>query len=170
MGSETERGLLGGEAAGRLFRAGMASVDSDGRVMGVLSAMEKGAGDGIGLAGTIVKLLSGAKNVAKGTLGMGVDSIKALPTVAAVGAGTGVLGAMGIDALMQRMEQDDPEARINADIDAMYSRRGRELEDAAWMEKVRGMRDELRRGYRRMPTEEYAAKYRALMDALDERK
>lgn len=169
MVSETECGLLGKEASDRLFRAGVASVASDGRVMGILSAMEKGAGSGAVLAG-LWEALKGIKEVAKGTKEVGESALKMIPPVAAVGAGTGVLGTMAYDALRQRLEQDDPEARLNADIDAMYSRRGRELEDAAWMARVRGMRDELRRGYRKMPTGEYAARYRALLDALDERK
>ena len=38
------------------------------------------------------------------------------------------------------------------------------------MAKVRGMRDELKRGYKKMTTDEYAAKYNELMEALDERR
>ena len=68
-----------------------------------------------------------------------------------------------------RMMQESPEDEANRKIEAMYSNKRRELEDSMWMDRVRSMRDELRRNYRRMSTEEYTKKYVDLMDALNER-
>ncbi len=87
-----------------------------------------------------------------------------------LGAGTGFLGATGYDAIKERIMQEDPEAKFNDELETIYAERKREKEDAKWMDRARKMRDELKRGYKKMTTDEYSAKYKALLDHLDERK
>ena len=94
----------------------------------------------------------------------------ALGKLALLGAGTGILGATAYDILKENVSGDDPKAKLNAKIEAMYNNRKKELEDAKWMAKVREMRDELKRGYKKMTSEEYESKYNELMEALDERR
>lgn len=100
----------------------------------------------------------------------GGRGLSAAGLLALLGASTGVVGATALDVVKERVSQEDPEEKFNNDIESIYKNRTRELEDQKWMTRVRAMRDELRRGYKKMPTEEYAAKYQALQDALDERK
>ncbi len=90
--------------------------------------------------------------------------------LALAGASTGALGASALDVLNSRITSEDPEERFNNKVEALYANRMSELEDQKWMDRVRSMRDELRRDYKRMSTEEYAVKYKALQNALDERK
>lgn len=99
----------------------------------------------------------------------GGRGVSAAGLLALLGASTGVVGSTAFDVLKERVTQEDPEEKFNSDIEAIYNNRMRELEDQKWMTRVRAMRDELRRGYKKMSTEEYAAKYQALQDALDER-
>lgn len=94
----------------------------------------------------------------------------AVGKLALLGAGTGILGATAYDILKENVSSDDPKAELNAKLEAMYNNRKKELEDAKWMAKVRGMRDELKRGYKKMTSEEYESKYNELMEALDERR
>lgn len=112
-------------------------------------------------------LASGAGSAAVGTL-------KAIPptlfNTALLGASAGGLGAMGYDVLKDRVSQEDPETKYNNEIEALYEGKRRELEDSKWMAKARAMRDELKRGYRKMTTEEYSKKYNALIDLLEEKK
>ena len=72
--------------------------------------------------------------------------------------------------LKENVASDDPKAELNAKIEAMYKGRQKELEDAKWMAKVRGLRDELKRSYKKMTTDEYTTKYNELVAALDERR
>lgn len=108
---------------------------------------------------------SGAGHVLKG--------VKTIPPAightALLGGATGVLGATIYDIIKERVSQEDPEAKFNSDIEHLYMSKKRETEDARWMDRVRTLRDELKRGYKKMTTEEYAQKYKALMDALNER-
>ncbi len=105
-----------------------------------------------------------------GAIGSGAKSIPPILAGTALGgAATGVLGATVYDILKERVSQEDPEAKFNSDIEHLYTHKTREIEDARWMDRVRAMRDELKRGYKKMTTEEYATKYKALMDALNER-
>ena len=90
--------------------------------------------------------------------------------LAAGGATTGILGAAAYDAIKERMSEEDPDAKFNAEVEAIYAGKKKELEHARWMARVRKMRDELSRGYKKMPPDEYSAKYRKLIAALDEMK
>lgn len=99
----------------------------------------------------------------------GFAGLKGLGLLATLGAGAGVLGSSAYDVIKERISEEDPETKFNNEVEAVYNNRKRELEDQKWMSKVRSMRDELRRGYKKMSTEEYAAKYQKLQDALDER-
>lgn len=94
----------------------------------------------------------------------------AVGKLALLGAGTGVLGATAYDILKENVSSDDPKAELNDRLEAMYNNRKKELEDAKWMAKVRGMRDELKRGYKKMTSEEYESKYNELVEALNERR
>lgn len=120
-----------------------------------------GSGKAIGSA-----VVGGAKETASALAGVP----GAVGKLALLGAGTGILGATAYDILKENVASDDPKAELNAKLEAMYHGRQKELEDAKWMAKVRGMRDELKRGYKKMTTDEYAAKYNELMEALDERR
>lgn len=111
---------------------------------------------------------------ALGTVGSGaLTTVKSIPQILAGtalgGAATGALGATVYDILKERVSQEDPEAKFNSDIEHLYTHKKREIEDARWMSRVRALRDELKRGYKKMTTEEYATKYKALTDALNER-
>jgi hypothetical protein len=122
------------------------------------------------------KILGGLKSlggIAVGGLkGIGDVLVKA-PDAAAklalLGTGTGVLGATAFDILKENVSGDDPNAELNTKIEAMYNNRKKELEDAKWMSKVRRIRDELKRDYKKMTSEEYELKYNELMEALNER-
>lgn len=104
-------------------------------------------------------LVNGAKNL----WGAAKDSM-------ILGGSTGVLGALGYDVIKEQLTQDDPKVKLRDDIKAIYARKAKELEDSKWMERVRGMRDELVRGYKKMTLDEYREKYDALIKALDERR
>ena len=82
----------------------------------------------------------------------------------------GIATGAGYNIIKDSLQAESPEAAKNRKVEAIYSHKARELEDADWMTRVRGMRDELARGYRKMPAKEYAEKYNALLAALDERK
>lgn len=122
-------------------------------------------------------LVTALKTVGKGTVAAGtgvLDLIKAAPKsigyLAMAGAGTGALGGAAWNTLSGSMAKEDPREKLNARIESMYAIKKRELEDAKWMDKVRSMRDELKRGYKKMSVEEYSKKYNDLVAALDERK
>lgn len=110
-----------------------------------------------------------------GSVGGGIaDTVKAIPPAlgwtALLGASTGGLGAMAYDVLKDRVSQEDPESKFNADMEAMYSAKERELKDARWMSKVRAKRDRLMREGRKMDPDEYAKAYGSLVSDLDEKK
>ena len=121
------------------------------------------------ILGVLKGLGSAAVGGAKETANALVKIPGAAGKLALLGAGTGVLGATAYDILKENVSGDDPKAELNAKIEAMYNNRKKELEDAKWMEKVRGMRDELKRGYKKMTSEEYESKYNELVKALNER-
>jgi len=110
---------------------------------------------------------------AKSGLGHVADIVKETPSalgwVGAIGAGAGALGAGAYNVFADRMSREDPEAKFNADVEAMYANKRRELSDAKWMAKVREMRDDLKRNHKKMTSKEYSQKYQELLDALDER-
>ena len=108
------------------------------------------------------------------TIGHGaMTTLKSIPPAvggfALGGAATGAIGATIYDILKERVSQEDPETKFNSDIEKIYRHKKREIDDSRWMDRVRSMRDELKRGYKKMTTDEYASKYKELMDALDER-
>jgi hypothetical protein len=121
-----------------------------------------------------LKLLGGIGNtIIGGAKDIGSALMKApdaASKIALLGAGTGVLSATAYDILKDNVSSDDPKTELNAKIEAMYNNRKKELEDAKWMAKVRGMRDELKRDYKKMTSEEYESKYNKLLESLDERK
>lgn len=105
-------------------------------------------------------------------VGTGVASLpfKVIPALATSGLATGAVAGGAYHYLKDAITKGDPRENLNLKSESMYVLRKRELEDAKWMDRVRAMRDELKRDYKKMSTEEYAAKYQALQDALDERK
>lgn len=122
------------------------------------------------------KILGALKGLGSAAVGGAKETADALAKIpgavgklALLGAGTGILGATAYDILKENVSGDDPKAELNAKIEAMYNNRKKELEDAKWMGKVRGMRDELKRGYKKMTSEEYESKYNELVEALNER-
>ena len=129
----------------------------------VIRKMEKRSFD-------VMKFLGG---LYKGTVGAAKSTISAIPPTigwtAALGGATGVLGATAYDVLKERLSGEDPETKFSNEVEAMYANKKRELDDARWMDRVRGMRDELKRGYKKMTPKEYRKKYDELMEALDER-
>ena len=140
---------------------------------------EKQAEDALGMIekrgqATMLDWLKGIGGALTHGGGMIADTVKAIPPAlgwtALLGASAGGLGAMSYDAIKERVSSEDPEAKFNADVESYYAGKKRELTDSKWMAKVRSMRDELKRGYKKMPPSEYARKYKALIAALDEKK
>lgn len=161
---------LGKQGARDIFMAAMITgLMTEKQAHAMAEGFEKGA-----TVKDILANLASAGKLLGGAGGVAVDAAKMIPPAVgwavATGATTGILGTMAYDAIKERMSQEDPEAKFDADLEALYNRKNRELKDAAWMKRVRSMRDDLRRNYKKMSTEEYAAKYKALEDALDERK
>lgn len=165
---------LGEKNAEDLFFSSMlVGLMSTNQAEEVKSALEKNAqvADALKLVG------SGMKGVASGVkdfFGFGKDvtetGINTALKLMLAGGVSGVIGANLYDAIKDRVTEDDPETKFNVDMEAMYRGRARELEDSKWMAKVRSMRDELRRGYKKMTPQEYRGKYNALLAALDERR
>ena len=106
--------------------------------------------------------------------GMVVDTAKAIPPAlgwtALLGASAGGLGAMGYDALKERVTEEDPEAKFNAEIEALYAGKNRELDDAKWMARMRKKRDRLKREWKKMDPQTYAKEYASLVSDLDSHK
>lgn len=162
---------LGKDAADSIFTAAVITAKiPEKQACALADGLEK---DAFPLS-DVIKSLKGLGGAATGAVDKLIDyagsSAKAVGLLATIGAGTGVAGASIWDMLKTRYSQEDPETEFNNKAEAMYGDRKRELADAKWMDRVRRMRDELRRGYKKMSTEEYAEKYQALQDALDERK
>lgn len=119
----------------------------------------------------VLKYISG---IVGGGLGMVKDTAKLVPPAlgwtSLLGASAGGLGAMAYDAAKERVSQEDPEAKFNADMEAFYAGKKRELEDAKWMARVRARRDRLKREGRKMDPSTYEKEYNKLISELDERK
>ena len=107
--------------------------------------------------------LGGLWNAAKGSAGL----IRDLGIYGALG---GALTGAGYNIIKDRITAPSPEDEFNHKVERIVTNHKRELEDAKWMDRVRGMRDELARNYKKMTPEEYAKKYNALVSALDERR
>ena len=161
--------VLGRRTAEDIFFSSMlACLVTEKQASSMLEKMEKDGG---------ASLLDWAKGIG-GALtsggGMLFDTAKAIPPslgwLALLGASTGGLGAMGLDVIKDQVAEDDPEAKFNEDLEAVYAGKERENKDSKWMTRVRNLRDELKRGYRKMTSSEYAKKYDELIAALDEKK
>jgi len=165
--------ILGKEAAGDIFMASMLTgLMNEAQLANISKCIEKtGAVSPLDILSTAGK---GISNVAGGAYKAVGDVIKNAPTVIGTsilgGAGVGAIGAMAYDAIKENVSHEDPEVEFNRKIEEIYRNKKLEKEDAKWIKRVRTLRDELRRGYKKMSTEEYSRKYKALMDALDERK
>lgn len=160
--------ILGSDLADDVFFAAMASgLVPEKRAEEVVASIEKDADF------KWIPFLKGLGGVATGAIGNAYSAAAAVPGVAwklgLTGVGAGVLGALGYDALKESISGEDPHVKFYEDREAMHVARSREAEDAAWYRRVRRLRDELVRGQHKMPTEEYARKYRELQDALDEK-
>lgn len=154
---------LGKETADDIFFASMLSGLIPEKVACELSVgMQKDAG-----------VFDGIKKIVGAVGGGALEAFKHAPAIisgtALGGAAAGALGATVYDILKERVSHEDPEAELNDNLERLYAYKNREMEDARWMDRVRALRDELKRGYKKMTTEEYAQKYNALMDALNER-
>jgi len=127
---------------------------------GAKSAMSEKQAD---ILDSVGKLGTGAVDVLKGGAGLMRD-------FGIYGALAGVLSGAGYNIIKDRITAPSPEDEFNNKVKQIVENRRRELEDSKWMERVRGMRDELSRNYRKMTPEEYSEKYNALVAALDERR
>lgn len=156
--------ILGKDQARSIYvSAFISGLLTEKQAESVLDRMEKKSWDW-------QKVLSGIFNTATDTTKKTLESI--IPTIgwtAAIGGGVGVLGATAYDALKERLTNEDPETKFNNDIEVMYENKKREIDDARWMDRVRAMRDDLRRNYKKMTPKEYAKKYDELVEALNER-
>jgi hypothetical protein len=141
-------GFLNEEEAKAIFMEGAKSV-----------MPEKQAG----ILDSIGKIGEGAFGALKGGAGLMRD-------FGIYGALAGVLSGAGYNIIKDRVTAPSPEDEFNNKVKQIVANRRRELEDSKWMERVRGMRDELSRNYRKMTPEEYSEKYNALVAALDERR
>jgi len=152
--SESERGLL--------FRAGVRDA-----------LMEKTAKVDLKSFSEFLKVLKNAGGVLVSPVpaawGLTKETVNLLKALSVYGAGAGTVGSVAWNLIKDRMQRESPETEFNRKVEAMYAGRARELEDAKWMDRVRGMRDDLARNYKKMPSDEYEKRYGELMDALDER-
>ena len=165
--------ILGKETADDIMIASiMTGLMTEKQASSLLGSIEKSAqkGDKLSLLGLANGLGSGFLNLVGKGLHAGTQIPAGLGWLAVGGATTGILGASAYDAIKERLAKEDPEAKFNQDVEALYSDKNREIEDARWMARVRSMRDELVKGYKKMSPEEYSAKYNALIEALDEKK
>lgn len=157
---------LGRETADDIFFSAMLSgLIPEKQACELAVGIQKGAQ----VMDAIKKVIGGLGSIGSGAMTTAKAIPPAIGYTALGGAASGVLGATVYDILKERVSQEDPEAKFNSDIEHLYAHKKRELEDAKWMSRVRAMRDELKRGYKKMTTEEYTTKYKALMDALNER-
>lgn len=157
--------ILGAQTAKDIFFSSMlASLMTEKQAADFVQFMEKRSEGG---------LMEGIGNVLGGIGGAAAKVLRDVPSAllwtGALGAGSGVLGATAYDVVKERLTQDEPEEKMNEKIESIFRRKKREQEDAQWMDRVRAMRDELKRGYKRMTAKEYKSKYRALLKELGER-
>lgn len=166
--------FLGDEQASDIFLSSMlAALMTEKQAAEFVGGLEKTAAGGGG-SKTFSNIAGGLGKFVNGLTGAGIKLFKFIPSslgwTAALGIGAGALGESAFDIIKERTSHEDPEAKLNEDIEAIYNSKTREANDSKWMAKVRKMRDELRRGYKKMSVDEYTKKYNDLMDALDERK
>lgn len=168
--------ILGEECARDMFYASavtgmLTEKQASDMLEGIVKEAQRGkVGFGADLAKRLLDLVQ--KGIV-GISGEGVKLLKNSPSMLgrtmALGAGLGSAGALAYDAMKENLSQEDPDAKFNMDLEALYNGRAMEAADAKWMDRVRSMRDELKRGWKKMTPEEYAGKYDALVSALKER-
>lgn len=124
-------------------------------LLGLESRVGKGLHSLWGLSGDAAKAVSKTPGFLLSLMGLG--------------AATGVTGAVSYDVIKERLSREDPQTKFNAEIEAMYNLKGREIEDSKWMAGIRAKRDRLLRDHKKMSTEEYAKEYHELEDMLNER-
>lgn len=162
--------ILGKEQAEDIFFASMLTgIMTEKKAHEILPEMEK---DAFGVS----ELIAGLKTLgrltaagASGIIGTAAAVPKGIMHLVAAGAGTGALAGSVYNTLKDSLQKEDPKTKMNRKIEAMFKNRKRELDDAKWMDRVRSMRDDLKRSYKKMTPEEYRQKYDALVAALDER-
>ena len=160
MNTDMIEDMLGADEARKMFNAGfvMTKHAFEKKALnpaGVLAGI-KGAGK------AVAGLFGGAAEVGKGVA-------NSIPALMVGGLGIGALGAIGYNSIKDQLTELSPKEKVMAKIDAIYANRAKEIESSKWMERVTGMRDDLRRNYRKMSPQEYNQKYQALVDALEER-
>ena len=158
---------IGEKAARDIFRSAM----MEGLKAGY--SLEKSAQSRLDWLNFARNIIGDTAKTSRSVFGDVASAFSSIPSaigiIAGLGAGTGALGAYAYDAMKNRVSAEDPEAKFNQDIEILYGQRRKELEDARWMSKVRTMRNELKRGYKKMSADEYRSKYNALVKALNER-
>lgn len=145
-------GFLSEEEAKAIFMEGAKSV-----------MPEKQAGVVADFINSLGKIGKGAFDTAKGSIGLMRD-------FGIYGTLAGVLSGAGYNIIKDRVTATSPEDEFNNKVKQIVENHRRELEDSKWMERIRAMRDELARNFRKMTPEEYSGKYNALVAALDERR
>lgn len=162
--------ILGKEHTNDIFFASMLTgLMTEKKANEIIPEMEK---DAFSVAKFLAGLNTAGRLTAAGASGL-FRAAAAVPSgivnLVAAGAGTGALAGGVYNTLKDSLQHEDPKTKMNRKIEAMFKNRKRELEDAKWMDRVRAMRDELKRSYKKMTPEEYRQKYDALVAALDER-
>ena len=166
--------ILGSENAAMVYKAGYSSVISEKTAQAAAPAAVVGAGAaGAGIAASAMQwlrgILGGGVQLGRQGIGLANDSASLARNLAITGIGAGVLGGVGYHLIKERLQRGSPEEELNRKIEGIFSRREREISDKKWMDRVRSMRDDLRRNKNKMSPEEYAKKYEELVKALDER-
>ena len=143
---------------------------SEKRACVMAHSLEKNAGNGFAaLKKTLAGVVGAGSGIFSGLLDAATKAPKALFHTAILGSSLGALGTVGADAIKERLVQEDPEEKFDNEISDMYKYKKRESEDAKWMTRVRALRDDLKKNYKKMSLDEYTTKYNALISALDER-
>ena len=161
---------LGKKQSEDIFFASMLTgVMTEKQAQDSLGGMEK---DAFSVARFLAGLRIAGRVAAAGTSGLiGAATVipKGILNLASAGVLTGAVAGGAYNTLKDSLQSENPKTKMNRKIEAIFRNRKRELEDAKWMDRVRSMRDELKRSYRKMSPEEYREKYDALVSALDER-
>lgn len=146
-----------------LFAAGASSVFQKKASLASVLAILKTFGNGA------IDLVRGGHQLAHAGVEDTKEVLNILGKLALGGTAIGTAGGIGYNLAKERMSQGSPEEEMNRKIESLYKNKSKELDDSKWMNKVLSMRNDLKRGYKKMTTEEYTKKYIALMDALNER-
>ena len=169
---------LGRQAAEDLYYASMLTASmTEKQAAELFGLMEKdafGFADALSWLKGVGSKAIGGIGLMSGALGKGVEYAAKIPPALAwtalLGSSAGVIGSMGYDVMKERLAGDDPEAKYNSDVEAIYKSKNRERDDAAWMAKARNKRDDIKRRLKKMTPKDYSREYNELMDILNERK